>query len=71
MLGTIKKIHKRGFGVIAGSDGSMFPFIAAELGNQVAEVGQTVAYAVHTVNDTAFARHITIMRRSKKDQKAE
>ena len=59
MTGIVKKVDKRGFGIIDGADGSKIPFILADVAHRrLLKPGQTVLFSVRRVNGTAFAKNI-------------
>jgi hypothetical protein len=67
MIGVIKKIDRRGVGIIASADGAKVPFILSQAGNHNAlKMGQKVVYSVRIVNGTAFAQNVILMRRPTK-----
>jgi cold shock CspA family protein len=60
MRGIVKKFDPRGFGIIAGADGSQIPFTLSDvLYQKPPKPGQKVVFSVRKVNDKPFAVNVS------------
>jgi cold shock CspA family protein len=60
MRGIVKKFDSRGFGIIAGADGSKLPFTLSDvLYRKPPKPGQKVVFSVRKVNDKPFAVNVS------------
>jgi cold shock CspA family protein len=56
VTGIVKKVAKRGFGIIGGADGSKIPFILADVAHRrLLKPGQTVLFSVRRGSASASA----------------